>query len=410
MGLDDYLVAHGTGELRILLDAAGEPEPLGTEELKAHASEIDPCAEIAAYLETLHTDGVPRLRYWRDEWFRWGDGCYHKIQPAEVRAEVIKRLNGTHYGLRTCITNNCMDQLRAQAILSSTIEQPTWIAEDTVGWPAEELLATCNQLVHLPSLVVGPSNWSMPATPRFFTLSALDYDFDLDSPKPETWLHFLDDLWPHDPQAIETLQEWFGYVLTPDTRHHKILLIVGPPRSGKGTIARVLTSLVGKGNVAGPTLASLGTNFGLWPLIGRSLAIISDARLSGRTDSAVVIERLLSISGEDAQTIDRKNLVPITDKLAARLMLLTNELPRLTDASGAFASRLVLLRLRENFLNREDKQLIVRLIAELPGILLWAIEGWKRLRERGHFVQPASADDLLGSMPRTVQSDRTVCC
>ena len=35
---------------------------------------------------------------------------------------------------------------------------------------------------------------------------------------------------------------------------------------------------------------------------------------------------------------------------------------------------------------------------ELPGILLWAIEGWRRLRERGRFAQPDSALELLGEI------------
>ncbi len=48
-----------------------------------------------------------------------------------------------------------------------------------------------------------------------------------------------------------------------------MLLIVGPTRGGKGTIARVLTHLIGPDNVAGPTLASLASNFGLAPMIGR---------------------------------------------------------------------------------------------------------------------------------------------
>jgi hypothetical protein len=63
-------------------------------------------------------------------------------------------------------------------------------------------------------------------------------------------------------------------------------------------IGRVLRELVGVANCSGPTLASLGGNFGLWPLLGKTLAIVSDARLSGRGDTAVVVERLLSVSGE----------------------------------------------------------------------------------------------------------------
>jgi hypothetical protein len=39
---------------------------------------------------------------------------------------------------------------------------------------------------------------------------------------------------------------------------------------------------VGDDNVAGPTLSSLGGEFGLQPLIGKPLAVVSDARFSGR--------------------------------------------------------------------------------------------------------------------------------
>ena len=49
----------------------------------------------------------------------------------------------------------------------------------------------------------------------------------------------LDQLWAGDSESIAALQEWFGYCLTNDTRQQKILMIVGPKRSGKGTIARV---------------------------------------------------------------------------------------------------------------------------------------------------------------------------
>jgi len=34
------------------------------------------------------------------------------------------------------------------------------------------------------------------------------------------------------------LQDWFGYTLSPDTSQQKMLMIVGPTRSGKGTIGR----------------------------------------------------------------------------------------------------------------------------------------------------------------------------
>jgi putative DNA primase/helicase len=255
---------------------------------------------------------------------------------------------------------------------------------------AADVLACRNALVYLPGLG-NDQNSRVAPTPRFFSPNAIDYDFVPKSPRPQAWLDFLAQLWPDDQQAVEALQDWFGYCLLPDTSQQKILMIVGPKRSGKGTIARVLRGLVGLENTAGPTLASLGTNFGLWPLLDKTLAIISDARLSGRSDAAAIVERLLSISGEDAQTVDRKNMRPVTAKLAVRFVILTNELPRLNDPSGALTGRMVLLRQTRSWYGHEDPHLTEKLLRELPGILLWAIEGWRRLRERGHFVQPASS-------------------
>ena len=172
--------------------------------------------------------------------------------------------------------------------------------------------------------------------------------------------------------------------------------MVGPKRSGKGTIARSVCAMIGPQNCAGPTASSLATNFGLQPLLGKQLAIISDARLSGgRADQDVIVERLLAISGQDSITVDRKNKEPVDVQLPTRFMILTNELPRFGDASGAIASRFLLLHTPNSWFGNEDTELTDKLLTELPGILLWAIKGWQQLRERGHFDQPESGRQHL---------------
>lgn len=207
-------------------------------------------------------------------------------------------------------------------------------------------------------------------------------------------MKFLHDIFEGDTQQIDLLQEWFGYCLTQDTRYHKMLLMIGPKRAGKGTIGRILTPLVGEANVAAPTLGGLAGTFGLAPLIGKSLAIVPDARLSGRTDQSIIVERLLSISGEDAQTIDRKHKPHVFTRLPVRFMLLTNELPKLIDASGALTSRFLILTLKKSHLGAEDHGLEAKLLEEVPAIARWAIEGLKELIQADRFTTPDAAANL----------------
>ena len=157
-----------------------------------------------------------------------------------------------------------------------------------------------------------------------------------------------------------------------------------------------MTGLVGRHNVAGPTISGLATNFGLQELIGKPVAIVSDARL--RSDQAILTERLLSISGEDTLTIDRKYRDPWTGKLPTRFLIMSNELPRLNDSSGALASRFILLQFDRSFYGHENPTLTDELLEERPGILNWALDGFERLVARGRFVQPDSAKEALREM------------
>lgn len=377
-----------------------------------------------------HRDGAT-LRHHQGEFWHFDGAAYRPLPAGELRplltagikAEADRlnveaqrqsagsKVKPTALRVTSGLVGNVELALSSYTYLGRDIRPPAWL--DGPGpHAADEILVARNGLVHLPSLATGPPVVLKP-TPRFFATASIGCGFDAEASKPTEWLKFLGDLWPGDPDSIRTLQEWCGYLLTPDTRHQKICMLIGPKRSGKGTIARVVTAMLGAENVANPTLASLGVNFGLAPLIGKSAAIVADARLSGRTDLAQVVERLLSISGEDSQTVDRKHQAAYNGRLSARFMLISNELPRLNDSSGALAGRMILLALTRSFYGEEDHGLTDRLLSELPGILLWAVEGWKSLRERGRFVQPEAGRPLaeeLAELASPVGTFVADCC
>jgi putative DNA primase/helicase len=381
------------------------PIPLGRPDPQTGRLVLSPRRTLPtaiAYVESFYHHADGRLLHdYAGVLLTWQDNRYVEIEPAALTSHLLVWLHGalryvvdrrgqltlTDFDSNPGTVRQALDSIRASTYLPATTTSPCWL-DDLPHPTALEVLPCRSSSIHLPTGTV------LPATPALFTTTALDFDYDAQAPVPTQWLTFLDELWGTDAESIGLLQEWFGYSLILDTSQHKMLLLVGPRRSGKGTIGRILTRLVGAANVAGPTTASLAERFGLQPLLGKSLAIVSDARFAGDSIN-IIVERLLCISGEDSLTIDRKFLGAATLKLPTRFVFLTNELPRLTDASLALAGRFLLLKLTRSFFGMEDPTLTARLSTELPGILCWAIAGWTRLHARGRFVQCEAVQDEI---------------
>lgn len=55
----------------------------------------------------------------------------------------------------------------------------------------------------------------------------------------------------------------------------------------------------------------------------------------------------------------------------------------------------MLLNMTRSFYGREEVGLAERLLEELPGILAWAVDGWRRLRARWRCVMPEASRDML---------------
>ena len=378
----------------------------------------NPAWLAACTLETnyTHPDG-PILRHWGNTWWHWGNTAYNEIENSVIEnticitTEIIFEeankaalatwnLAQSKPGAKPTdppallpVTRNLISNinlsLRAHTNLDTIQCFPAWLGPESPPFPLDCILPTATNLVNL---LTGETH---PVTPNYFAPYALDFEYNPTAPPPTNWINFLDSIWGPDTESISLLQEWFGYCLTPSTHRQKILLIIGPTRSGKGTIARILTSLIGTKNTVGPTMQGLSGEFGLQPLIGKTLAIIGDARLGRQTDRSIITERLLTISGEDRLTISRKNTSSWTGILPTRIIMLSNETPWLTDTSQALANRFIILNQTVSFLGKEDMELEAKLQSELPSILNWAITGWTRLRTRAEFTSPATSSEMM---------------
>jgi putative DNA primase/helicase len=360
-----------------------------------------PMAVARVLVDTKFTvDNCLTLRHWRGSWWNWRTSHWAELEDRAVHSLLYCFVEHANYVVEKTLKpwaptrkkiGDLADALAAICMLPQDLDQPNWLDGRFSGGI---IVSVRNGLLDLERRQL------LPHTPQYFNLTSVPFDYDPSAPQPERWLAFLNQLWPHDPQAIAVLGEWFGYVISGKLDLHKILLMVGPTRGGKGVIARVLTALIGRQHVAGPTLNSLGGEFGLAPLLGKPLAIISDARFVGKNGANIVVERLLSISGEDTLTVNRKYKDQWTGKLPSRLHVISNELPRLGDASEAITGRIVLLLLTNSWLGKEDHGLEAVLFGELTGILNWALLGLQRLTvyNGNRFTRLSSSDEAIIAM------------
>jgi putative DNA primase/helicase len=350
-----------------------EPKPL--------LSPGDPCHSAQEFVKRTTT----RLVYWRGDFYQWEATHYEKADDQDIRRTIYRFLNDAMtekgaFKANKKKVDEVIDALKAEVLLSARVEPDSGL--DIITFKNGLLLLADNRLVE--------------HNPARFSLGCLPYPYDPSLPEPTNWLAFLKSLWPDRSDNIELLQEIFGYYISGRTDLQKIFLLLGPPRSGKGTIREMLTNLLGKNRVVGIMGDRFGKDFGMSGLIDKTALIIPDMRENKRgNDLSTLTERLLNISGEDPITIARKYKDDWQGKLNTRIMIMSNEEPRLPDATGTIATRFIPLKMTISFLGREDRTLRDNLTPETAQVMNWALAGLRRLNERGYFVIPEDSEEII---------------
>ena len=185
------------------------------------------------------------------------------------------------------------------------------------------------------------------------------------------------------PDAAPFLQEFSGYALTPDTSLEMAVWLQGPPGTGKSTFIEALNA------VLGPRVGILGladverSRFALSKIPGKTLLTATE-QPADFISSTHTLNGL--ISGEAVQ-VEEKFKPSYTVIPRAKLLWGMNTLPRIKDANSGLFRRVKVVSFPPLRVER-DPTLKDKIKAEAPGILNWALEGLRRLRERGRFELP----------------------
>jgi putative DNA primase/helicase len=205
-------------------------------------------------------------------------------------------------------------------------------------------------------------------------------------------------------RLIRYVQEWMGYTLTNYNIFEKCLIMVGGGRNGKGVLMKLWTKMLGEHNVSFVDLGSLHDKQLIAKTKNKMANFAQDLSKSVQLDREE-IKRAISC---EMMEVNEKYKPSYEFRFCAKLIVLTNTLPYLTEFGASITERFQVLPFRKSFTGAEgDPYLLKRLEKEVPQIFAWAIEGLKALMKRGAFDLPERVSLALKSY---LQSQDVVTC
>ncbi|KKL18883.1 hypothetical protein LCGC14_2471070, partial [marine sediment metagenome] len=315
-GFKDLRDWSNRGELTLssLLEYIGEH---GDDSVSTDILEDDnPTTVAAAFLEDQYSHGkVLTLRNHKGQWMFFKHGRYIKVDPDTLRGQIYSYLEDKTYKkvgakgeiiyaqfrLGRSKVTDIIDACNQWCTITG--EPPQWLDGKQHLEPSNCIVFR-NGIIDLKRYFEGEQHILEP-DPRYFCLNAIPYDFDplLNAGDILQYFHAI---FNGREDSIDLLQEWFGYHLTLDMSFEKMMILRGPPRSGKGTILGIMMAMLGDDQVVSTELSALATDFGYAPLVGKSAAFLPDAKVGWKRNIGQATEKLLQVIGGDPVGVNAK--------------------------------------------------------------------------------------------------------
>lgn len=224
--------------------------------------------------------------------------------------------------------------------------------------------------------------------------SRIPYDYDPTATCPN-FDEFLKYVMNGDINKIKILQEFIGYCLTNHCRYEKALFMVGGGQNGKGTFTNTILNLFGQDNVSAAGLEDIADPCSRAALINKIVNI--DTEVDRRAERFETIFRKIA-SGEET-LYNEKYIQAYSKAVRCKLIFSANKMPRIDESTYGFYRRMLVIPFDVVIPeDRKDVNLKVKLLSELPGILNWALDGYRRLSEQGKFSTTAYMEKELNKL------------
>jgi putative DNA primase/helicase len=185
-----------------------------------------------------------------------------------------------------------------------------------------------------------------------------------------------------DRRDIDTILDFIAYCLWREMKFHKLLILNGEGRNGKGTLCKLITFFLGRENVSSESLDQLlNGRFSPSQLKGKLVNI--DADTSKEISKKLGI--LKKLTGDDMISAEEKFKSPFNFVNHAKLIQVTNVLPEIKEDTIAIFSRLLIINFSKTFMKNANPDLIEELTTEeeLSGLLNLLLKRLSRILKTG---------------------------
>jgi putative DNA primase/helicase len=221
-----------------------------------------------------------------------------------------------------------------------------------------------------------------PHNPTDYLTKLAKVRFEPDATCPQ-WLQFLSTIMNNDQSLVDYLQRIVGYTLTGRTDEQCLFILYGTGANGKSTFIEVVHALLGEyGKQTDFSTFSVKQSDGprndLARLVGMRFVAATETE-SGKLLSEVTVK---SLTGTDTVTARFLHKEFFEFQPTFKIFIATNHKPVVKNTDEGIWRRMRLVPFEVTIpAERRDKGLREKLLAELPGILTWAVQGcldWQR--------------------------------
>lgn len=339
-----------------------------------------------SFLDDIHhSDEEPRLAFWNGDFWMWDGQAWRKESPADIQDAVHLWAMNKEISSDPDVTRKITACVRAQVHIHDSRQMPFWnppAGPSFSGW----WLHMKRYTISAEKIAEGKpaTECQILKTSRWFSNVALSYDWDPSATCP-TILEFLKGRVNNDPELLDLLQEFGGLLLTPESKYHAALFLIGKAGSGKSTIGELYCMMLGEDNVERLQLDDFGRQFGLVATQGKLLNMVDEGyTVTPKTESI-----LKWYIGGKPLNADRKHKDSIKLMPTARLIVCANKWPEFKDETDGIWRRILYVPMSTVVAYKDrDPDLLKTFRSEIPGFLNWCLAGLERLQRNGHFTQP----------------------